>query len=134
MNKQHFSDSLNSFYCKHRRIPREYDIMSSFRSLEEAIKNEENEAMASKDKDNTEEILFEYVSPNSGLRIQHKISIIKNIYEQDLWKWVLRFNEISRICNGDEVANIEVLSQIVNYEIQAVIHNSNHQMSYWTRF
>ncbi|KAG0435547.1 hypothetical protein DMUE_4680 [Dictyocoela muelleri] len=77
--------------------------------------------MALGKKDNFKEVLFEYISPNTGLRLQHKITILNNIYEQDLLQWVMRFKEISRICNWNEAAKIEVLSQIVNYEIQMKI-------------
>ncbi|KAG0442081.1 hypothetical protein DMUE_0552 [Dictyocoela muelleri] len=35
LNKALFNESVYSFYCKHRRIPWEHDIVSSWEKLEE---------------------------------------------------------------------------------------------------
>ncbi|KAG0437867.1 hypothetical protein DMUE_3436 [Dictyocoela muelleri] len=118
LNKNKVYESLYSFYCKYHRVPRETDIMSSWKTFEEAIMQEEMEPMASHDNErNRKEATFEYVSTTTGLRIQHKMTILTNIAEQDLLKWVSSFKEISRMCNWQEEAKVEVLSQIVCYEI-----------------
>ncbi|KAG0420429.1 hypothetical protein EQH57_0149 [Dictyocoela roeselum] len=95
--------------------------MSSWESIEVAIRKEDMESMATHENQNTKEATFEYVSATTGLRIQHRITVLTNIFEQDLLKWVSNFREIARMCNWSDEAKVEVLTQVISCEIQSKI-------------
>ncbi|KAG0420166.1 hypothetical protein EQH57_0272, partial [Dictyocoela roeselum] len=130
LNKVMLQESLYSFYCKHRRVPRAHDIMSSWETLEAALNNEDGYAKETRENENTREATFEFISATTGLRLQHKIALMTNLFEQDILKWVNKFKEIARICNWSEEARMEVLTQVISYEIQVKIGPKKHQNRY----
>ncbi|KAG0436562.1 hypothetical protein DMUE_4165 [Dictyocoela muelleri] len=66
----------------------------------------------------TESAYFEYRSEKSGLRISHKLNLLLSIEEQDILSWRACFLEVARICKWTEEIKLEVLTQIVDINIQ----------------
>ncbi|KAG0432547.1 hypothetical protein DMUE_5488 [Dictyocoela muelleri] len=95
--------------------------MSSFKNLEEAI----NEEMRDKVNNSNENLIvyatYDYVSELTGLKIQHKIEILKNRNSQDIMKWSLIFKEISAMCDFSEEIKFEALELIISLDIRSRI-------------
>ncbi|KAG0438555.1 hypothetical protein DMUE_3019 [Dictyocoela muelleri] len=65
--------------------------------------------------------LFEYKNDQTGLKIIHRINRLSSYEDQDLLKWYIIFKETARVCNWNDIAQFEVLKQIVDVNIQALI-------------
>ncbi|KAG0435192.1 hypothetical protein DMUE_4840, partial [Dictyocoela muelleri] len=99
-----------------------HDILSS-RSERRKVKDEiarEEKMIKNVAQINTEQetALFEYKSDTSGLKIIHKLNLLKSVDDQDLINWKICFEEVARICNWSEEVQQEVLTQIVDINIQ----------------
>ncbi|KAG0434345.1 hypothetical protein DMUE_5221 [Dictyocoela muelleri] len=58
----------------------------------------------------------------------HRINLLSSVSDQDILNWRNMFNEVARICNRSEDVRLEVLTQIVDPNIQYHIgpcHESN---------
>ncbi|KAG0442540.1 hypothetical protein DMUE_0197 [Dictyocoela muelleri] len=53
-----------------------------------------------------------------GLKMIHKINLLKSIEHQDVLTWTHAFKEISRVCNWNTEAQLDVLKHIVSIDIQ----------------
>ncbi|KAG0420565.1 Transposon Tf2-6 polyprotein [Dictyocoela roeselum] len=122
LNKSNSTKSIFSFYVRFNRVPREHDIMSSYKNLEDAIRNEYNQHQDNGSLESTSNCAaFEYTSKLTGLKIQHKIEILEDIQKQDILKWSRRFQELASMCGWTEDGRLEVLSHIINPEIRSKI-------------
>ncbi|KAG0436184.1 hypothetical protein DMUE_4347, partial [Dictyocoela muelleri] len=117
-----FSNSFIVNYLIFNSPVDEYLILSSKRcdeQIENKIKSEECKSrQVIKIDERFEIVQFEYKSEKSGLKINHRLNILKSIEEQDLLILKLCLNEVSRICSGSEDVKVEVLTQIVDLGIQ----------------
>ncbi|KAG0439792.1 hypothetical protein DMUE_2186 [Dictyocoela muelleri] len=87
--------------------------------MENKIKSEECKSrQVIKIDERFEIVQFEYKSEKAGLKMNHRLNILKSIEEQDLLNWKLCFNEVSQICSWSEDVKVEVLTQIVDLGIQ----------------
>ncbi|KAG0420195.1 Retrovirus-related Pol polyprotein from transposon opus [Dictyocoela roeselum] len=84
------------------------DLYEEEQYINSIVKVEEKIEMAS----------FEYVSPQTGLRIKHHINVLNSLEQQDVWSWCKIIKEMAKICHWDEKALAEALTQIVNINIQ----------------
>ncbi|KAG0439960.1 hypothetical protein DMUE_2085 [Dictyocoela muelleri] len=120
-----FEKSLIVNYLLFNTPVEEYLILSSKRyadKLIDKIKREENQSRQNVKIDERFEIAnLEYKSKTSGLIRMHRLNILSSIEEQDLVSWELCFNEVSRASNWTEETKMEVLSQIIDLNIQSQI-------------
>ncbi|KAG0420334.1 Retrovirus-related Pol polyprotein from transposon 17.6 [Dictyocoela roeselum] len=65
--------------------------------------------------------LFEYKNPTSGLKLTHRINRLDSCEDQDLLSWHTLFNETARVCKWSDEVKLDVLTQIVNINIQVQI-------------
>ncbi|KAG0423658.1 Polyribonucleotide nucleotidyltransferase, partial [Dictyocoela muelleri] len=54
----------------------------------------------------------------------HRINLLSFMENQDIINWGISFNELSRICHWSEEQRIEILSQIIDVNIQHRIYAS----------
>ncbi|KAG0441245.1 hypothetical protein DMUE_1194 [Dictyocoela muelleri] len=67
---------------------------------------------------NIETALFEYSNKESGLKIIHKLNLLKAVDDQDLINWKNCFQEVARICKWSDATQQDVLTQIMDINIQ----------------
>ncbi|KAG0420266.1 hypothetical protein EQH57_0221 [Dictyocoela roeselum] len=85
----------------------------------EEIRQEKLSLQQSDKKDeNSEYAYFEYRNESTGLKITHRITLLTSLEKQDLIKWQLTFKELARICGWSEEQKKEILTQIIDLNIQ----------------
>ncbi|KAG0435924.1 Retrovirus-related Pol polyprotein from transposon opus, partial [Dictyocoela muelleri] len=125
-----------SLYTLHLFYPYTFGdvIMSSFPKLLEELQIEEqyiNNIVKIEEK--IEQASFEYISPKTGLKIKHHINVLNSIEQQDVWSWCTIIRETARMCNWDEEALAEALTQIVSLNIQHRIGQVHSSEEFFTR-
>ncbi|KAG0420318.1 hypothetical protein EQH57_0201 [Dictyocoela roeselum] len=118
----HFPKSLLISYISFGNPFGSHDILSS-RSAQQRIKDEiENEERrinkVAQVNPDLETALFEYKNELSGLKIIHKLNLLRSVDEQDLVNWKVCFEEVARICKWSDEIQQDVLTQIIDINIQ----------------
>ncbi|KAG0436333.1 hypothetical protein DMUE_4278 [Dictyocoela muelleri] len=67
---------------------------------------------------NIESALFEYRNEQSGLKIIHKLNLLRRVDDQDLINWQNCFKEFARICQWFDAVQQDVLTQIIDINLQ----------------
>ncbi|KAG0420637.1 hypothetical protein EQH57_0071 [Dictyocoela roeselum] len=67
---------------------------------------------------NVESASFEYRNDQSGLKIIHKLNLLRTVDDQDLINWKNCFLEVARICKWSDAVQQEVLTQIIDINLQ----------------
>ncbi|KAG0440561.1 Retrovirus-related Pol polyprotein from transposon opus [Dictyocoela muelleri] len=122
-----FSKSFILNYLLFNKPVDEHLILNSRRYAEileeESRKEEEESRQIAKIDEKFPIAQFEHKSERSGLHMTHRLNTLTFIKDQDLMSWRVCFNEVSRICNWSEEIRMEVLSQIVDIDIQLQLKN-----------
>ncbi|KAG0440501.1 hypothetical protein DMUE_1697 [Dictyocoela muelleri] len=100
----------------------DHNILSSRsaqKRIKEEIAKEESKIRRIAQLDqNLETALFEYKKDVSGLKIIHRLNLLRSVEEQDLINWKVCFEEVARICKWSEEIQQDVLTLIIDINIQ----------------
>ncbi|KAG0436847.1 Retrovirus-related Pol polyprotein from transposon 17.6 [Dictyocoela muelleri] len=108
--------------------------MSSYPKLLDELQEEEQYINnIAKSEDKVEQASFEYISPKTGLKIKHHIPVLNSIENQDVWSWCTIIKETARMCNWDEEALAEALTQIVSLNIQHRLGQVHSSEEFFTK-
>ncbi|KAG0442168.1 hypothetical protein DMUE_0482 [Dictyocoela muelleri] len=71
-----------------------------------------------------ETVLFKHRNEISGLKIIHRLNLLRSVEEQDLVNCNVCFEEVARICKWSDETQQDVLNQIIDINIQYQIGNT----------
>ncbi|KAG0420246.1 hypothetical protein EQH57_0236, partial [Dictyocoela roeselum] len=121
-NKIHLTKSLYiNFLVDKSTFGVDHDILNSRSNKEKLMKRIESEIQSIrssiKPNDNFDVATFEYKNDITGLKMLHKINVLESTENQDVFQWVIAFKEISKLCNWNDAAQLDVLKHIINVGI-----------------
>ncbi|KAG0435996.1 hypothetical protein DMUE_4436 [Dictyocoela muelleri] len=100
--------------------------------MNEEIQREENSIKKVDQVDMTlETALFEYKNELSELKIIHKQNLLRSVDEQDLANWKVCFEETARICKWSDEIKQDILTQIIDINIQYQIGTTTQQTKHY---